>query len=126
MNFTEQELVAMTHLGLLMAAANGEIVELEKNVIQREITAIGINLGINTEDRVKSLFDKVRRIQPTEAIATLLSMQKDKQKYILNYLETVMRADGSIDEDEKELMQYLSDIIAQEEIKQFLKYLGSL
>ena len=112
MNFTERELVAMTFLGIMMAVANGEMVFSEKNEISREL----MKHGISTEAHIDSFMAKCRNMDYHEVLGIMLNMTSEKKTYVKNYLERIMRADGSVDNDEREFMQLVSGLIDNDEV----------
>ena len=112
MNFTEQELVAMTFLGIMMAVANGEMVFSEKDEISREL----MKQGIDSMAHIDAFMAKCRKMDYHEALGVMLNMTSEKKTYVKKYLERIMRADGSVDNDEREFMQLVSGLIDNDEV----------
>ncbi len=116
MNFTEQELAGMTVLGIMMAVSNGEMVLSEKVEITKEL----MNQGIDTAPHVESFMTKCGSMDYREAIKVILNMTSEKKKYVKDYLGRIMRADGSVDNEEMDLMQLISGIIDNDEVIRML------
>lgn len=103
LNFSRTELLAITKLGLMMAASDGDIAPEERGSIAAEI--MQISSGTQVDDLIKVCVS-----MPVEDAESLVSKMTYKQKqYVTAFLITIMVADRNLHPGERFFLGILTE-----------------
>lgn len=102
MTYTGNELAALVHIGVLMAAADGHVDDLEQFAIAKELSAFGVE-----PNQLDSLLVIAKNMQTTGAIVTLSGMSNEQKRYACGYLAAIMASDGDIADSELKLWKFV-------------------
>ncbi len=103
LNFSLRELLAITKLGLMMAAADGDIAESEIRSLSAEL--LQISLGRNVENLRRECVS----FPHEEAESIVKSMSFRQKQYVTAFLITIIFADRNLHNGERLYLQILTN-----------------
>ena len=102
MEYTGEQLAALTKVGVAMTLADGKITEEEKLALSMEL----VSFGVQQLDAV-AILSNAKSMDFDAALAILSSMSDEQKKYATGYLATIMAIDGDVDDSEVKLWQLI-------------------
>ena len=105
MNFTKEELTAITQLGIKMAMADDRIVKEELDVIVCELKHFRVS-----EHEAKSIFQSAQTMSAQKAINNISSRNYEQKKRVAAYLGVIMAIDGDLNGTEQEIWALTSSM----------------
>lgn len=103
MKFTKNEVIALAHMWLIMALADGRIAEEEKTSLAVELFKLGVQ-----GNEAESILESSKNIDHSLAVSFLSNMTTEKKKEACAFLGTVIASDGDIDQTEVKVWSAIS------------------
>ena len=104
MTFTGNEMAAILKLAKLMAVADGQLTNAERDAIFTDLGSFGITANSVHSVALEKMADEM---EPVAAIKIVAQMTIEEKKYVCGYMAAVMIADGNIDAKEQAWCTFL-------------------
>lgn len=103
MKFNKNEVIALAHMGFIMALADGKIAEEETATVALELVKLGVQ-----KNEVEFILSSSHNIDHSLAVSILSNMTAEKKKEACAFLGTIIASDGDVDPAEVKVWSVVS------------------